>query len=942
MRNLVQLSRTTTQLLTATFLFALTSLALAQDEAGSGQLSGKVIAQGSESPLAGALITATGTNIERYAKTDAEGNFSIELPQGTYEITVEQAQFATGTFSEVNIAPDVTQETRFTLVRRQSQSAGISRPEIEEVVVTGSYVPKGSDSERWSENIVDIISAEDFAVTGDSSAVDALARVTGLTVVGDKYVYVRGLGERYSNTTFNRSALPSPDPTRRVIPMDLFPTGALESVDIQKTYTAYLPGDFSGGTVQLKTRDVPDEGRNKISISIAGNSETTGENGLIYRTADSGFNEALGFDQGARSFPTLLNEVTQNGSRSLNLATDQELIDASRSLNRDYNTVLEELPANYGLEFSKGSRFEGETSSLGFLMGVRYNNGWTQRREERATFGLNGAGGLRTLDDVTQFRTEQTIDLSGIFNLEYEINDYHTLRSVTFITRQTENRFLREDTFLAENDINVLDSTFEWVERQLFTQQLGGNHLFEGAGNLELDWQATTARANRDEPDTRFYRFEQQPATQNYAFSDTGQSNERSWEALQDDVWSVGFDLSLPVQISENLLTTVQVGYAYHEKERDSGFRRFRFLSDFFDNDLRDELFQASPADIFADENLGPDLFELVENTLPTDNYTADEKIAGYYINTDTDIGEKWRLSLGFRLEDSLQEVTTFELINPDEQIVATLDENQILPAFTATYSFNEDMQIRFGASRTVNRPDLKELSEAPYIDPEERYTVIGNPNLQIAKIDNYDIRWEWYFNTQDNLQVAAFYKEFDSPIERVIRLGAGGIRSFANADSAQNQGLEVSLRKSLGFISEDLWVKFNGALIDSEIDIGNAGAQQTNQTRELQGQSPWVANFQLGYDNPERDIQATLLFNMAGERITDVGTQGLPDAFFQPVESLDFNYRHAFTIGQQQLRLKLRARNLLDPTYEELRGDEVQRSFKVGRTVQLGLDWEF
>ncbi len=942
MRKLLLLGQNKTQLLTALVLSLWTMSSFAQDQDLSGQLVGKVIAQGSESPLAGALLTATGENVERYAKTDAEGNFSIELPQGTYQFTVEQPQFATGTFSDVKIAADVSQETRFSLVRRQSQSAGISRPEIEEVVVTGSYVPKGSDSERWSENIVDIISAEDFAVTGDSSAVDALARVTGLTVVGDKYVYVRGLGERYSNTTFNRSALPSPDPTRRVIPMDLFPTGALESVDIQKTYTAYLPGDFSGGTVQLKTRDVPDEGRNKISINIEGNSETTGENGIIFRTADSGFNDALGFDQGSRAFPTVLNDITENGGRSLNLASDQELIDASRSLNRDFNTGLEELPANYGIEFSKGSRFEGETSSLGFLLGVRYDNDWIQRREERSTFGLDGQGGLRTLDQSDQFRTEQTIDLSGIFNLEYEINDYHTLRSVTFITRQTENRFLREDRFLAENDINVLDSTIEWVERQLFTQQVGGNHLFEGAGNLELDWQATTARANRDEPDTRFYRFEQQPATENYAFSDTGQSNERSWEALQDDVWSLGFDLSLPVQFSDSLFTTFQVGYAYHEKERDSGFRRFRFLSDFSQNDLRDELFQADPSDIFADENLGPDLWELVENTLPTDNYRADESIAGYYVNSDTDIGEKWRLSLGFRIEDSLQEVTTFELINPDQQVVATLDENQFLPAFTATYSINDDMQLRFGASRTVNRPDLKELSEAPYIDPEERYTVIGNPNLEIAKINNYDVRWEWYFNTQDNLQIAAFYKEFDSPIERVIRLGGGGIRSFANAESAENQGIEVSLRKSLGFISEDLWVKFNGALIESEIDIGNAGAQQTNQTRELQGQSPWVVNFQLGYDNPERDIQATLLFNMVGERITDVGTQGLPDSFFQPVESLDFNYRHAFTIGQQQLRLKLRARNLLDPTYEELRGNEVQRSFKRGRTVQLGLDWEF
>lgn len=942
MKYITSLSRVVALALTATFLLFEPQILSAQETTDdSGQLTGKVVAAGSESPLQGALLTATGAGVERFAKSDVEGNFSIELPAGEFTITVEHPQFSVGTFENVGITAGASQSTRFTLVRRQSANAGIAPPSIEEVVVTGTYVPKGADSERWSDNVVDIISAEDFAVTGDSSAVDALARVTGLTVVGDKYVYVRGLGERYSNTTFNRSALPSPDPTRRVIPLDLFPTGALEAVDIEKTYSARLPGDFSGGTVQLKTRAVPDEGMTTISVNVEANSETTGEPGLIFNSG-GGFREDLGFDEGDRRFPTVLNEVTEFGSRSLNLATDEELIAASLAVDNNFDTELEDLPANYGIQFSKGDRFDSEEGSLGYLVAVRYDNDWIQRREERGVFGLTGQGTIRPLDVTEQFRTEQTIDLSGIFNLEWEINDYHTFRNVTFITRQTENRFLRDITFLAENDINVVDTTIEWVERQLFTQQVGGDHLFEGAGNLEFQWQATTAKATREEPDTRFYRYQQVENSDLYFFDDTGQSNERSWEDLEDDVWSVGFDLSLPVQFSENIYTTFQMGYAYQEKERDSSFRRFRFLSDFSQNDLRSELFQADPTDVFAPENLGPDLWELVENTLPTDNYTADEKIAGYYFSTDTDFGTKWRIALGARIEDSLQEVTTFELINPDESIVGKLDETQVLPALSATYAINDDMQIRFGISRTLNRPDLKELSEAPYIDPIERFTVIGNPDLEIAKIDNYDIRWEWYFNTQDNLQIAAFYKEFDSPIERVIRLGAGGIRTFANAESAENQGIEVQLRKTLGFINEDLWLKFNGAWIDSEVDIGSAGAQQTNQTRELQGQSPWVVNFQLGYDNPVRDIQATLLFNVAGERITDVGTQGLPDAFEQPAESLDFNYRHLFEIRGQQLRFKLRARNLLDPDFEVTQGTGIQRLYKKGRTVSLGVDWEF
>ena len=382
------------------------------------------------------------------------------------------------------------------------------------------------------------------------------------------------------------------------------------------------------------------------------------------------------------------------------------------------------------------------------------------------------------------------------------------------------------------------------------------------------------------------------------------------------------------------------------DKKRDSYFRRFRFLTDFSRNNLRSRLGQ-SPDLIFADELIAEDLWELRETTQPTDNYAAGHKLAAAYLMADLNLGMNWRWMLGARYEDSSQDVTTFELIDPTRRNVRELSEAALLPAMTITWlpGGGESQQIRFGYSRTLNRPDLKELSAAPYMDPEERYTVVGNPDLMVASIDNLDLRWEYYFDNLSNIQVAFFHKRFQDPIERVIRLGAGGIRTFANAESAALKGVELQLRTALGPLAEalrDFEFRLNAAFVDSRVNIGRAGAQQTSTERHLEGQSPWVANLQFSYDNPDLDLQAALLFNMAGERIVDVGTQGLPDSYEQPVARLDFNYRQAVEFLGLPLKLQVKIRNLLDDDYEVLRGRRTERLYTKGRSISFSVDLQF
>ena len=907
-----------------------------------GSLAGSVVSASSGASIEGAMLTLYGGSLPRFATSDESGGFAVALPAGNYLLSISHSSYETPADRPVTIRAGMEQSTTIRLSRG---GASASTGAMEEIVVTGAYRPNAVTRSRDSESVVDVLSSDDFAITGDSTAVDALARVPGLTVINSKYVYVRGLGERYSNTLLNGAPLPSPDPTRRVIPMDMFPTGALDNVDIQKTYSPRLPGDFSGGMVAMETRGAPAERVMQLSVGIGGNSQATGDTGLHFA---GGGRDWLGMDDGTRKLPAELNRITENGARSLNLVSDEERAMAGHSLNRSYATELREIEPGVSISGRWGGGRQLGGGDLGFLLSARYSNDWAYRDEERRTFGLSGVGDeLSTLDEGTQSRTKNTIDLSLLGNAEWDVNAGTFLRSTTFVTRRTDRTFLREFDFYSENDIHVADTTLEFVERQLFSQQFAGEHYLEAARALVIDWTVTWSVATREEPDTLFYRYERFDEAGNlYAFSDTGQSNERSWENLEDEAINYAVNLSLPIQFGGDSDGEIAFGLGWLDKKRDSYFRRFRFLTDFSRNNLRSQLGQ-SPDLIFADESIAEDLWELQETTQPTDNYNAGHNLAAAYLMADLNLGMSWRWMFGARYEDSTQDVTTFELIDPTRRNTRELSEAALLPAMTITWlpGGGESQQIRLGYSRTLNRPDLKELSAAPYIDPEERYTVVGNPDLMVASIDNIDLRWEYYFDNVSNIQLALFHKRFQDPIERVIRLGAGGIRTFANAESATLRGVEMQLRTGLGPLADalrDFEFRLNAAFVGSTVDIGQAGAQQTSTERRLEGQSPWVANVQFSYDNPDRDLQAALLFNMAGERIVDVGTQGLPDSYEQPVARLDFNYRQAVDFRGMPLTLQVKIRNLLDDDYEVLRGGRAERLYTRGRSISISVDLQF
>ncbi len=904
----------------------------------TGVLKGTVKSHQGNTPVPGVRVFISG--ISGAIKTDGDGNYTIKVPVGEYSVSFVHPDFSTQIFKSitVNTNTSTTRSAQLTPVGEELGEFVVNAPSIE-----GGFKAL-ADEKRKSSSVKDVIGAKQMSNAGASDAAGALKRVTGLTLVDGKYIFVRGLGERYSSTLLNGANLPSPDPTRRVVPLDLFPTGVLSGIVIQKTYSPDMPGDFSGGVVQLRTLgEIPEEPESSISIELKYNSNTTFKEGLGY---EGGSTDFIGFDDGSRSLPGLVDAETNGGVKPGELSEA-----AAESFPQIYNVTPSTLPPGFKLKMLFSDVFEPLDSDYGwgYNIALNYENNWDLREEIRNTYSGDGKGGVVLENQINRTRTENEINLGGLLNFIFEAGESHRYESNTILTRQTTDTVVREEGFLSENEINVRDTTLEWRETQLFSQQFRGSHQYAALNDLELDWYATLSQATRDVPFSRYYRY----VENNGAYLLTRDNvHQIRYEALTDNTADFALNLSYPLYDLFGTFTKIKLGVSSLNKDRESQILRFTWLTpDNIDTEiLRDE----NPDNIFTNANIGEDGYRLFNGTQPTDNYIAEQSIMAMYLMADVIVNDEWSFMAGARVEDNEQIVTTFELANPDEAVVGKIVSQDVLPAASLIWAFNDsmnkNMQLRAAASATVNRPDFKELSSAPYIDPITRDVIIGNPNLQQSDVTNLDLRWEWYVTHFEGMSASLFYKDFVSPIEKTKLPGGGDsdVFSFVNAEGATNAGIELEgrawLSRFFGGSLRGIYVESNLSLIDSTVRLGDNAGQLTSTSRPLQGQAPWIVNLILGYENLVSQSKATLLFNMSGEYIVNVGTQGIPDAYAQPIPTLDFVYKKSFFRGREDnLHLSLKVQNILNPDIEVLRGGELERSYNKGVSVsaQLKYSWK-
>lgn len=841
-----------------------------------------------------------------------------------------------------------------------------------DIVVTGRNIPNAI---RRTPEVISVLSAADIARTGEGDIAGALQRVTGLSVVGGRFVYVRGLGERYSLALLNGSPLPSPEPLRRVVPLDLFPTSIIASSVVQKSYSAAYPGEFGGGVINLTTRAIPRESFVNIGFSAGGDTETTGQLGYTYFGSPTDW---TGFDNGERSVPAPLRAALDSGNLIVpgaNFST-AEIQAITASLSNARTTLIQRndnIPANFGVNFSAGTSVDLGGATLGLTAAAGWSNNWSTRGGvQQVAAGLTPIDGVDTLQPDIDYRflsTQNRIVVNGLFGAGLEFGP-HRLRWTNLFIRDS----LKEARIqTGVNEINVGSdlvniSNTAWFERQLMSTQGVGELRF---GDLSIDLRGAWAKSQRNSPYERTvsYRWSEQANDFVNDLRANGQFARIAFSDLDDTMLSAAVDLTYRIPALNNL--AVSAGYAFLDNERGSTRRDFRYNPV---GQLPFMVTQQRPDFLLSDYNVYTYgiLLTDVSGSAGVAAYEAALRTHAGYVQAEAELLTGLRLVAGIRYEDGRQSVLPIDLFGlggPD--IVPTLiAENYWLPAATATWNFLPDQQLRLHASKTIARPQFRELAPQQYLDTETSRTFFGNQFLSDSELLNAEARWEWYFARDQRLSLAGFWKKIDRPIEAVaFQQGGTFFTTFANAPSATLYGAEIELQKYFaldrfssapGIASRRLVTIGNYTYSDSRIrvrdgdttvPVGSGGVPVPAGNlfidgTPLTGQSRHLVNLQLGLENTDRLSQQTILLTFASRRVTNRGPSGQPDLYEEPGIRLDFVAREGIRLFGVEGELKFEARNLTGENYEEfqtLNGSRVDNnSYRLGRSFSLGLSINF
>ena len=871
------------------------------------------------------------------------------------------------------VAPDVEVALEAPPAAQEETEVEISGPGAgtdagEEIVVTGRNIPNAI---RRTPQVISVLSAEDIARTGEGDIAGALQRVSGLSVVGGRFVYVRGLGERYSLALLNGSPLPSPEPLRRVVPLDLFPTSVIASSVVQKSYSAAYPGEFGGGVINLTTRAIPREPFFNIGFSIGGDTETTGQLGYTYFGSNTDF---TGFDGGERRVPGPLRNAFDSGNLIVTGADfgPGDIQDITASLSNARTTLIqrnENIPPNVGANLSAGRSFDVGAATLGFIAAAGYSNSWNARGGiQQVAAGVTPIDGIDTLQPDIDYRfvnTQMRAVVNGLLGLGLELGE-HELRFTNLFIRDSLKEARIQD---GVNEINVGSDRVNigntaWFERQLFSTQGVGEFRF---GEFGIDLRGAYANSRRDSPYERTisYRFSEEVGDFINDLRSNGQSARVAFSDLSDNVYSGAVDLSYRFPALNNL--TLSTGYAYLKNDRESTRRDFRYNPV---GQLPIEVAQQRPDFLLSDFNVytyGILLTE-VSGSAGVAAYEADLRVHGGYVQAEADVLPEVRATAGVRYENGRQSVTPVDLfeLGGVDIVPSVIERNYWLPAATVTWNFAQDMQFRLHASKTIARPQFRELAPQQYLDTETSRTFFGNQFLTDSELINAEARYEWYFARDQRFTGAAFYKKIDRPIEAVaFQQGGTFFTTFANAPTARLYGGELEIQKYFPLDGESgspLFASRRAVVIgnytysdsritvkegDTTIPVGSGGAPVPASDlfidgTPLTGQSRHLVNLQLGLEDTNRLSQQTLLLTYASQRVTNRGPGSQPDLVEQPGLRLDFVAREGFELWGRTGEIKLEARNLTGTGYREsqtLNGSRIDNNrYDLGRAISLGV----
>jgi outer membrane receptor protein involved in Fe transport len=906
--------------------------------APTAKLQGKLVGTDNGEPIgfADVLLIPADTTLRRVGGlTNADGTFLLEAGPGLYTLQFRALSYATKRIEGIRLKagellPFDTGLTPEAIQQEEVIVEARARQNTESALL---------NARKRAPSVSDAVSAELVRRSPDKDAAEVLRRVTGLSVSDGKYVFVRGLGERYSSTEVDGVRIASPEQNKRVVPLDLVPANLLDHITVQKTYTADRPGEFGGGDVQVRTRDFP--GQRVWSFSVS-QGFADGVTFKDRRTYASGRADVLGYGASLRGMPDAVDNVVIPRATS---ATRPLVAELGKAFSNVWSTTPSRTLPNASYSATYGDELRMFGRSLGVVQSWSLARSFDTQEEVQRFF----QGSLSdTLYDYAVTRWTESVQLGGLSALSYRLSPRHSLHLRGIYTNSADD----EVRIYQGKDHNSTDLSGAWqvhrntrllyVQRSVLSGVAEGRHELPALLGAGLDWKLGRSSARRQQPDRREITYDRQfyfeGDTAHWTLASRGL---REFGDLRDEGWGTTISGSLPYRLGRLGSGKLVIGYDRQVKERKNFYRRFLLYPN------RNVDREAPPESLFAPEGFdGSNTTAYVEDATLNDpltgldNYRADQRVSAGFVSLDVPLGRRARANLGVRLESGFQNVRSYALFEPQVTLAeGMIDERDWLPSANLTWSLTEAVNLRLAASRTVSRPDLNELSPSPFLEYEAGMLIRGSPDLRRAMLDNYDVRIEAFPGLGEVLAVGAFYKRLRDPIEQTIVGGTPMLLVPRNSGRGRNLGLELEARAGLGRVwrrLRGLSVNANASFISSEVELPFAVSKLGSEKHPLQGQADYLLNGALSYTT-QGGADGSLLLNATGKRLSTLAVDPLPDIYHQPFATLDATVNFSLL---RAYRVKMAAKNLLDPRRQSLQGEREAAAYRAGRSYSIALTY--
>lgn len=942
-----------------------------QAEGNLGGIRGSVLDADGGGGIANARVSVmeTGASVQ----TDSSGRFVFDaLAPGVYSVSVTREGYERRTASDVAVVSGSFADLS---IRMDSQVY-----EMDELVVSGELFAEGESQlliqRQEAASSIESLGSEFFSRAGTTSAAGALKKVAGTTVVDDKYVVVRGLADRYNNTLLNGGRIPSADPDRRAVNVDLFPTKLLDSITASKTFTPDMPGDFTGGSIDIQTRKMPEEFTFSVSGKVGYKSNATfNDDFLSYRGGGVSF---LGFDEGGRALPDVTDKYAPEGAppfQTKDESVAKKWDAATQALSPVLGVEEDSAPVDRAFSAIIGDTVEFLGVPLGLVLGMTYDRQFNAVWDgEEGRYQYSGGDQLAPKgEDVRNiYRYDEGVEeltWGSLFSLALKASDDHSLSFTMFFSKSTSDtaKYRLSEFPNPDNMTRFERETLEYIERTLLAFQLDGHHEF--LNGVTVDWLIGSALAEQDEPDTRSFEANVIVDGDNRTYPDPA-SVQRLWRFFEERSDTARIDVTIPLDSSGRNESAIKAGFSYERARRDfeqdevsyvsqSGFGLNSYAS--ADGTRWSEVYlDPEYLGISGKDRRGNYLFRRLAyrpGGEELNEYIGRQTFVAGYAMATIDVASYLELIAGARIESSRISVPepTSDLFLGDGQIA----QNDILPAILCNFDLAEDVKLRFAWSQTVARPTFKELAPIVYEDPNNIELFIGNPALEMSAIDNFDARMEWFPVPGSVVAGSLFYKNIREPIERARgQFAETEFVRFENFPEAQVYGIELEMRHRLAGMAaafeewdifRNLEVGVNGAYIVSEVKNPPDLVEQQRPygyrpERQLQDQPTFTLNASIAYDNPDTGTFIGLFYNQTGPRLYLIGKNGLPDIYEFPPAQIDLTIQQDLW---EHWAVTLRAKNLLDLETERLHQSfggvaKVYQKYRVGREYSIGLEYSW